>query len=150
MLGTHLRRKRDKETFRVVGRDGGQWVLAPDVFGSPLAASELEIRELYAVIGEDAETPPVEPATRVVGRSASEQAGYGALAERSHAGFVASRAKSSVPPGLTPEESLRAHELTAAEIVGSSKLRWAFEHRALAVSPRVAAAVDELLRNEAA
>jgi hypothetical protein len=150
MIGTRLRRRRDKTTFRVVGRDGGQWVLAPDVFGSPLAASELEISELYAVIGEDAKTPSVEPATRVVGRSASEQAGYEALAERSYEAFAAAREKPTAPPALTPEESLRSGELTAAEIVSSPKLRWAYQRRALDVPPRVAAAVDELLRNEAA
>ncbi len=145
MIGTHLRRKRDKATYRVVGRDGGQWILAPDTFGSAVSASELEIRELYVVIGEEPETPAVEPAAEIAGRSRDEQAGYEALAAQAHEAFTATMRKRTAPPALTPEESLRAGELTAAEIVASPKLRWAFEQRALAVSPGVAAAVEELL-----
>lgn len=104
MIGTHLRRKRDRATFRVVGRDGGHWVIAPDDFGSPLSVSELEIRELYEVIGDEPDTAGVEPSAHVAGRSAEEQAGYETLAAQSFEAFAASKRKRTGSPALTPEQ----------------------------------------------
>lgn len=108
MIGTVLRRRRDRALYRVVGRDGGKWVLAPEEFGGAISASELEVRELYAVVSEpDAPAAP-EPAVKVIGQSDTEAAGrerLRATMERQAAG----RARS--PQGRTPEQVFDAARL---------------------------------------
>ena len=103
-----LRRRRDRALYRVVGRDGGQWILAPEEFGPAISVSELEIRELYAVVSEpDAPAVP-EPAVRVIGQSDAEAAGRERLCatmERQ----AANRATS--PQGRTPEQVFDAARL---------------------------------------
>lgn len=113
MIGTRLRRRRDKAAFRVVGRDGGQWVLGPEAFGSAISVSELEAREWFAVVGEPVESPIPEPTVTVAGRSADDQAGYEALAEQAIDRFAASL-EPSASSELSPEQIFRKLDSDAA------------------------------------
>ena len=102
MIGTTLKRKRDRALFRVIGRDGGQWIIGPDEFGPAVRTSELEIAELFAVVSEsDAPTAAPEPSVRVLGMSDAEAAGRERLRAQMEQ-QAASRARS--PQGPTPEE----------------------------------------------
>ena len=102
MIGTTLKRRRDRALFRVVGRDGGQWVIAPERFGPALSASELELRELFGVVSEpDAPAPAPTPSARVLGMSDAEAAGRELLRAQMER-QAATRARS--PQGRTPEE----------------------------------------------
>lgn len=108
MIGTVVRRKRgDRRSFRVVGREGGQLVLGPLEHGSAVTVSELELRELFTVEDETVMThaTPTPQAVAVAGRGAGEQAAWEALT----AEFVASATRNRPTPP-TPEEVFRAAE----------------------------------------
>ncbi len=141
MISARLKRRSDKTTWRVVGREGSMWSLAPEKFGPTIAASPLEVADLFTVVAE-APAAEIEPTTRVAGRSDRDQAGYEALAAAHIAALDAPRE----PAPLAPEESLAAANLTAAEIAGDPRYAWAFASGRLAVSARVAGEVDKLLR----
>lgn len=146
MIGCSLKRKRDRQTFRVVGRNGGHWVLAPVEHGPAIEVSPLEASELFSVAGdapEAAEVAPVEAA--VFGRSAGEQASREALAAVHVADVVAQSSGAGRVRGLHPEEALKAGDLTAAEIVADPRWTWAYRAQRLAVSGSTAAEVDRLL-----
>lgn len=111
MVGATLRRKRDRALYRVVGRDGGQWVLAPETFGGAISLSELELRELYAVVTEaDSDAAPT-PAVRVLGQSDAEAAGREAMRAQMEQ-QISNRAPS--PRGRTPEDVFDAARLGPA------------------------------------
>lgn len=142
MIGVALKRKRDRAVFRVVGRDGSCWVLAPESHGPAISVSTLEASELFTVVGDGPQTFAVEsPEVTVFGRSAAEQSAREALA----AALDEELTRPPAPLPLTPDESLRAGELTAAEIVASPDYLWAYRGQRLAVSSRVAVEVDRLL-----
>lgn len=146
MLGIVLKRKRDRQAFRVVARNGGQWVLAPVEHGPAIEVSPLEASELFSVVGDAPEVAEVAPVEAVVfGRSAGEQAGREALAAVHVADVVAQSSGAGRVRGLHPEEALKAGELTAAEIVADPDWLWAYQGQRLAVSSTVAVEVDRLL-----
>ena len=110
MVGTVVRRKRgDRALFRVIGRDGGQWVIGPEEeFGPALNVSELELRELYAVVSaSDAPAAP-EPSVRVLGMTDTEVSGREHLRAQM-ARQAAGRARE--PQGRTPEQVFDAARL---------------------------------------
>lgn len=109
MIGTELKRKRDRAVFRVVGREGSMWVLAPlAAFGPAITASPLEAETLFTVSGDAAEVEPPAAEVAVAGRSATEQVGR----ERLAAAHVEATAHKPVP-GLSPEEAFTAAAETA-------------------------------------
>lgn len=147
MVGCTLKRKRgDRATFRVVGRRGSMWVLAPVEHGPAIEVSPLEASELFSVAGDAPEAAEVEaPEVSVFGRSAGEQAGREALAAVHVADVVAQSSGTGRVRGLHPEEALTAGELSAAEIVASPDYVWAYRAQRLAVSGSTAVEVDRLL-----
>jgi hypothetical protein len=101
MIGTVLRRRRDRAVFRVVGRDGSHWVLGPERFGPSLSVSELEIRELFSVVSEAEAFEPVAPAIVPDGMSVAEAARWDAMratVEREYAAAM------TAPPAPRPED----------------------------------------------
>lgn len=147
MVGCTLKRKRgDRASFRVVGRHGSMWVLAPLVHGPAVEVSPLEASELFSVVGDAPEVAEVAPVETVVfGRSAGEQAGREALAAVHAADVVAQSSGAGRVRGLHPEEALNAGELSATQIVGNPAYLWAYQGQRLAVSSTVAVEVDRLL-----
>lgn len=80
MIGVELKRKRDRALFRVVGREGSHWVLAPLAHGPAITVSPLEIEALFAVAGRVGEVEQVAAEGAVAGRSEAEQFGRERLA----------------------------------------------------------------------
>jgi len=111
MIGTVLKRKRDRALYHVVGRDGGQWVVAPETFGGAISVSELELRELYSVVTEAGSDAAPTPAVRVLGQSDAEAAGREAMRQRMEQ-QIRNRAPS--PRGRTPEDVFDAVRLGPA------------------------------------
>lgn len=110
MLGTVVRRKRgDRRSFRIVGREGGQLVLGPLEHGPAVSVSELELRELFTVEAEAPAThaTPTPQTGAVAGRAAGEQAAWEALTAEFVRSISAARTR-PMPP--TPEETFRAAE----------------------------------------
>jgi len=104
IIGTKLRHKRgDRAVFTVVGVEGGgHYVLAPDVHGPAISASELELSTLFTILSEpDARAGAPTPSVRVLGMSDLEAAGRERLRARMER-QAAARARS--PQGRTPEE----------------------------------------------
>lgn len=100
MTGIELKRKRDRKLFRVVGREGSMWVLAPVDYGPAITASPLELATLFSVEGGGTEVEQVAARVAVAGRSEAEQVGR----ERLAAAHV--EAASQKPAPLpSPEES---------------------------------------------
>ena len=104
MIRTKLRRKGDRAVFTVVGVEGGgHYVLAPDVHGAAISASELEIARLFSVVAEpDTKTTAAPaPSVRVLGMSDAEASGRERLRAQMER-QAAARARS--PQGPTPED----------------------------------------------
>lgn len=108
MLGTKLRRRRDRREFRVIGCNGrGHWVLGTEPFGPAITASDLEISALFTPTGAAPERTPTEAVMNVAGRTGDEQAGYEALSDQAYERFAASLGKPIRSDAPTPEEAFR-------------------------------------------
>lgn len=108
MIGTVVKRKRDRAVFRVVGRDGGQLVIAPVEHGGALAVSELELRELFSVVNEAEAHPQPRPTVTPLGMSEREAAGRESLrADLERQATMRARQ----PQGRVPEDVFNSKRL---------------------------------------
>lgn len=108
MVGAVVRRKRgDRQTFRIVGRDGNRWILGPVDFGPAVTASELELSALFAVVSEPEAVVPQRPQRPTLGYTADEQAAREALAAEHVRSISTPRNGPTLP---SPEDVFRAAE----------------------------------------